>query len=76
MGGVDKSDQFLAYHNVLRKTVRYWKTLFYHAIDIAVVNSFILYNYVATLSGCRTVTENDFRDDLVLQLIEVYGRHQ
>lgn len=27
-GGVDKSDQFLAYHNVLWKTVRYWKTLF------------------------------------------------
>ena len=28
MGGVDKSDQYLAHHNVLRKTVRYWKTLY------------------------------------------------
>ena len=36
MGGVDKSDQYLAYHNV-RKTVHYWKTLFYHMIDVAVV---------------------------------------
>ena len=34
MGGVDKSDQYLAYHNVLRKTVRYWKTLFYHMIGL------------------------------------------
>ena len=76
MGGVDKSDQFLAYHNVLRKTVRYWKTLFYHIIDVCVVNSFILYNNIALLSGCRTVTENDFRDDLILQIIEAYGRHK
>lgn len=42
MGGVDKSDQYLAYHNVLQKTVRYWKTLFYHMIDVAVVNAFVL----------------------------------
>ena len=39
MGGVDKSDQYLAYHNVLRKTVQYWKTLFYHMIDVAIVNA-------------------------------------
>ena len=36
MGGVDRSDQYLAYHNVW-KMVRYWKTLFYHMIDVAVV---------------------------------------
>ena len=76
MGGVDKSDQFLSYHNILRRTVRYWKTLFYHMIDIAVVNSFILYNNIALISDCRTVTENDFRDQLVLQLISKYGRVQ
>lgn len=41
-GGVDKSDQFLAYHNVLWKTVRYRKTLFYCTINIVVVSSFII----------------------------------
>ena len=30
IGGVDKSDQYLAYHNILRRTVSYWKTLYYH----------------------------------------------
>ena len=43
MGGVDKSNQYLAYHNVSRKSVRYWKTLFYHMVDIAAVNAIILY---------------------------------
>ena len=75
MGGIDKSDQYLAYHNVLRKTVRYWKTLFYHMIDVAVVNAFVLYNHLTLLFGCRTVSENDFRDELVLQIIDKYGWH-
>lgn len=38
MNGVDKSDQLLA------KCIRWWKTLFFHVIDIAVVNYFILFN--------------------------------
>ena len=76
MGGVDLSDQYLAYHNVLRRTVRYWKTLFYHGLDIGVVNSFILYNLLAYQAGMRTTTENDFRDMLVLQIIEKYGREK
>ncbi|XP_049517028.1 piggyBac transposable element-derived protein 4-like [Dermacentor silvarum] len=43
MLGVDKSDQLIASYNVLMKCVRWWKTLFFHCIDIAVVNSFILF---------------------------------
>lgn len=43
MNAVDRSDQILATNNVLRKCMRWWKTLFFHLIDIAVVNSFILF---------------------------------
>ena len=43
MNGVDRSDQILATHNVLRKCMRWWKTMFFHLIDIAVVNAFILF---------------------------------
>ena len=73
MGGVDLSDQYLAYHNVLHRTVRYWKTLFYHGLDVGMVNSFNLYNLLAYQAGMRTTTDNDFRDMLVLQIIEKYG---
>ena len=44
MNAVDRSDQILATNNVLRKCMRWWKTLFFHLIDIAVVNSFILFS--------------------------------
>jgi hypothetical protein len=43
MGGVDKSDQLLNKYNMLRKTNKYWKTLFFHFLDIARVNSYILF---------------------------------
>ena len=43
MNAVDRSDQILATNNVNRKCMRWWKTLFFHLIDIAVVNSFLLF---------------------------------
>ena len=43
MGGVDKSDQLISRYNTLSKTKIFWKTLFFHMIDIARVNSYILF---------------------------------
>ena len=34
---VDRSDQILATHNVQQKCMRWWKTLFFHLIDVAVL---------------------------------------
>ena len=41
MGGGDKSDQFISYNHILRKIVRYWKTFFYHLLEIVTTNSSI-----------------------------------
>ena len=76
MGGVDKPNQLLSYHNVLRKTLRYWKTILYHMIYVATVNAFILYNLIAASSRVKTITENQFRDSLVLQIISKYGKNE
>ena len=45
MNEVDKSDQILNTNNVLRKCVRWWKALFFHMIDIALVNGYILFQF-------------------------------
>ena len=38
MGGVDLSDQYINKYNVLRKVNRWWLTLFFHFIDVAVAS--------------------------------------
>ena len=77
MNGVDKSDQILSSHNLLRKCFRWWKTLFFHLIDISVVNSFILFE------ECRKHDKREefrrppgysllhFREELVRNIIEL-----
>ena len=41
-------------------------------LDVAVVNSLIIYNRVSMNQDRESVTENDYRDALVLQLINKY----
>ncbi|KAH8026348.1 hypothetical protein HPB51_020332 [Rhipicephalus microplus] len=43
MLGVDKADQMIASYNVLIKCVRWRKTLFFHSVDIACVNSYVIF---------------------------------
>ena len=45
-------------------------------MDVAAVNAYLLYNYTASMSGIKTITENDFKDHLVLRIIESYGKLQ
>ena len=82
MNGVDRSDQILAKNNTLRKCMRWWKTLFFHIIDIAVVNSFILFQLyrnqhpeIEELCRPQKYSTLEFREELVRQLagLEEYG---
>ena len=72
MNAVDRSDQILATHNVQRKCSRWWKTLFYHLTDIAVVNSFILFREHQqknpdnpALKRTTDYSQGDFREEII-----------
>jgi hypothetical protein len=41
--GVDKSDQLLSYYSFQRKSVKWWKKLFFHLFDLALVTAHILH---------------------------------
>ena len=43
MGGVDSNDQLMQYSPFSRQTVKWWKKFFFHLLNLAIVNSFILY---------------------------------
>ena len=75
MNAVDRSDQLLACHNIRRKCYRWWKILFYHLVDMAIVNSFILFQKyraehedIKQLQRKKGYTIVDFREAIVRQL--------
>ena len=74
MGGVDKSDQLIGYHRVIRQTKKYWKTLFYHLLKISLTNAFVLHKWVLMEKGAAKVpTERAFLHKVVLAIIKKYG---
>lgn len=40
--GVDHGDQMVSYYPFQRKTLKWWKKMFFHLFMITVVNSFVL----------------------------------
>ena len=68
MGGVDKSVQLLSYYGFSHRTVKWWRRAFYHLLDVASVNAFILYTE-SNQPGTKLNHEN-FRIQLAIQLLE------
>ena len=78
MGGVDRSDQLINKYHGLRKTNKFWKTLFLHMIDISRVNSYILFNDwrsknkdVLELRRPNRYTQLDFTEELIRDLAKI-----
>ena len=81
MNAVDKSDQYLSKYNLLRKCLRWWKTLFFHLIDISIINGFILYRlYAASNPNIKELQRSsrysvlEFHEEVARQLggLEMY----
>ena len=47
--------------------------MFYHVLDIITVNSHIIYNWCRLKNSSEIVTENQFRDSLIMEIITNYG---
>lgn len=56
---VDLSDQICQYYAVLRKSVKWWKTLFFHLLNVLLVNVYVLYRKYG--SPARRPTHQVFR---------------
>ncbi|KAI7790041.1 putative piggyBac transposable element-derived protein 4-like [Triplophysa rosa] len=57
-------------HAVLRKTRKWYRSLFLHFVDIGVVTAFILHQQLAASQNQRAKTQREFREALVLELAD------
>ncbi|XP_028979835.1 piggyBac transposable element-derived protein 4-like [Esox lucius] len=71
MGGVDLSDQLITYFSAHRKTKKWYRTFFYHFVDIATTNSYIIHKEMCKANNMRPMTHKEFMEQLVAQLCEV-----
>ena len=69
MGGVDMADHYCGSYAFLRKTAKWWRKMFLWIFEVAVVNSFILYNIRRRDQGLKNVTHKAFRKNLVRQFV-------
>ena len=66
MGGVDLSDQLAQYYSCLRKTVKWWRKLFFHLLQLLVINAYTLF----TKFGNQKISHFGFMKSLVIALCE------
>ena len=68
MLGVDRLDQRMSYYQFVRKSVRWWRKVFFWMVEVVVVNSYIV--YTIHTDARRKLTHKQFRRELVLALCE------
>jgi hypothetical protein len=69
MGYVDKGGRMANSYSIYRRTLKWTKKLFFHLIDLAILNSYIL------LSSCggKKISHRDFRFALVRNMLAQAG---
>ena len=68
MNGVDKADQYTVYYSFIRKSVKWWRKLFFWLFEVTVVNSYILYS----TNTPNPSTHLQFRQSLVEALVSCH----
>ena len=66
MSGIDKADQMMAYYSTPRKTIRWYRKIFFHLVDLSVWNACYLYNFHQN----KNIRLLEFREKIIMDLID------
>ena len=77
MGGVDRADQYASSYCFLRKSLKWWRKLFFWGLEISLINSYILYKATKEQRKERPISHLRYVKTIVKQLTENFGQtHQ
>ncbi|XP_040004641.1 piggyBac transposable element-derived protein 4-like [Xiphias gladius] len=66
--GLDQSDHLIQYYSAQHKTMRWYRNLFYHFLDIATTNSFIIHKELCLAQQAKPMTRRAFMEELTAEL--------
>ncbi len=69
MGAIDLVDMQSSFTECIRKTVKWYKKVFFHIVDMASINSFYLYK----TKNSKNIQLKEFRLQLIKNIISKYG---
>ena len=59
--GVDRTNHFCGSYAFLRKTSKWWRKMFFWLMEVAIVNSYILYNMNRKQNSLKDIQHKMFR---------------
>jgi Transposase IS4 len=69
MGAVDHADQMCGSYNFARKSFKWWRKMYFWLLEVAVTNSFVLFNLARDQRGEPPVSHLAYREKLVMLLV-------
>lgn len=68
MSGIDRCDQMVSYKSSPRKTIRWYKKVVFHLLNISLLNAYFLYKTTLTTSNFHFL---NFHEAIVKKLIHL-----
>lgn len=66
---VDESDTMIGKVDCIQKTVKWYKKLFFHLVDVSIQNIYLYYK----IQTKKYIPMSVFVDDMIIQILEKYG---
>ena len=69
MGGVDTCEHYCASYSFLRKSMKWWRKMFFWMLETTIVNSYIVYTEISEREGKHPQSHLQFCHALLVQLV-------
>ncbi|UYV84237.1 hypothetical protein LAZ67_X001632 [Cordylochernes scorpioides] len=70
MGGVDIADQLASTYSFLRKSLKWWRKLFFWGLEVSIINSYILYKENNIKHNIKYKNHLEFRKEIIMEFIK------